>query len=79
MSRNRISYRIYPEPHSQHSYNEWAKADKYINGFAHSGDRNEAFAIAKKSAKDCRLPFVVQAVPIGGKRANECASWVIER
>ena len=68
MSHNRIVYRIYADDQSPHTNEEWNNADRHINGLAYSGDKNEAFAIAKKAAKNCQYPFVVLAVPVPKKQ-----------
>jgi len=78
MSRHKIVYRIYADDQTPHTSEDWAIADRHINGLAYSCDFREAVAIAKKSAKNCKFPFVVLAVPIGGKRAEQCDAWVIK-
>lgn len=78
MSHNRIVYRIYADDQSPHTNEEWKNADRHINGLAYSGDKNEAFAIAKKAAKNCQYPFVVLAVPVPKNNGRLCDAWVID-
>lgn len=79
MSHHRIQYRIYADDQTAHTSEEWSIADRYINGLSYSGDKKEAFAIAKKAYKNCKFPFVVLAVPIP-KRDKEklCAAWIVD-
>jgi len=77
MSHNRIVYRIYADDQSPHTNEEWAMADRYINGLAYSCDFKEAVAIAKKASKNCQFPFVVLAVPVGGNKPEFCDALVI--
>lgn len=77
MSHNRIQYRIYADDQTQHTNEEWAVAGRFINGLAYSYDFRESVAVAKKAAKNCKFPFVVLSVPVGGKRAAQCDAWVI--
>ena len=77
MSHNRIVYRIYADDQSPHTNEEWKKANRYINGLAYSGDKKEAFAIAKKAAKNCQYPFVVLAVPVQKNNRSLCDAWVV--
>ena len=78
MSHSRMQYRIYADDQTAHTGEEWAAADSFINGLAYSGDKNEAFAIAKKAAKNCQYPFVVLAVPVPKNNSMLCDAWVID-
>ena len=78
MSHSRMQYRIYADDQTAHTGEEWAAADSFINGLAYSGDKNEAFAIAKKAAKNCQYPFVVLAVPVPKNNGMLCDAWVID-
>lgn len=78
MSRSKIQYRIYADNQTSHTSEEWATADRYINGVAYSYDKKEAFAIARKAAKNCRFPFVVMAVPIPRcDKEKLCTAWIV--
>jgi len=79
MSSNRLQYRIYADKNTHHTSEEWATADRYINGVAYSYDKKEAFAIARKAAKNCRFPFVVMAVPIPRRDKEKlCTAWIVD-
>lgn len=77
MSRHAILFRVYADDQTPHTHEEWQNAHRHINGLAYSRDFNEAVAIARKAAKNCQYPFVVMAVPIGGKNRPLCNVWVI--
>lgn len=78
MSSNRLQYRIYADDQNQHTHEEWAFADRHINGMVYSCDKNEAFALAKKAAKNCQFPFVVLAVPIPRRDKEKlCTAWIV--
>lgn len=78
MSHNRINYRIYADDQTSHTDEEWSIADRYINGFAYSGDKKEAFAIAKKAQMNCKFPFVVLAVPVPKREGQLCDAWIVD-
>lgn len=79
MSHNRIQYRIYADDQTHHTSEEWSFADRYINGLAYSYDKQEAFSIARKAAKNCKFPFVVLAVPIPNRDKEKlCAAWIVD-
>lgn len=75
MSHNRVVYRIYADDETTHTNDQWRVANRYINGLSYSGDRKEAFSIARKAAKNCGYPFVVMAVPVP-KNTGKCDVWV---
>lgn len=77
MSRSKIQYRIYADENTHHTSEEWATADRYINGVAFSYDKKEAFSIARKAAKNTAFPFVVLAVPMPKNNGRLCDAWVI--
>lgn len=79
MSSHKIQYRIYADDRTHHTGEEWAFADRHINGLAYSSDKREAFSIAKKAAKNCKFPFVVLAVPIPNRDKEKlCAAWIVD-
>jgi|GEM_PF-5239575 len=77
MSHHTTQYRIYANDQTEHTSEEWAVADRYINGVAYSYDKREAFATAEKAAKNCRFPFVVMAVPLP-RDGRDCTAWIID-
>jgi hypothetical protein len=79
MSSNRIQYRIYANDQTHHTSEEWSAADRYINGLAYTYDKKEAFAIAKRAARNCSFPFVVMAVPLPNRAKDKlCAAWIVD-
>jgi|DEB0MinimDraft_6_1074348.scaffolds.fasta_scaffold04968_2 hypothetical protein len=78
MSHHGHGYRVYPDDMSEHTHEEWSKADSWINGLEFRKDFNEALALAKLGAVNCQFPFIVMEIPIGGKRQRFCDCWVIE-
>lgn len=79
MSHSRTHYRIYADDQTQHTNEEWAIADRHINGLAYSYDKREAFSIARKAAKNCQFPFVVLAVPIPNREKDKlCMAWIVD-
>ena len=78
MSHHSHGYRIFPDDRTNHTYDEWGKADEWINGLAFKNDLKEAFALAKLGAVNCQFPFVVLEMPIGGKRPKLCDCWVVD-
>jgi len=78
MSHHARGYRIYPDDETDHSNEQWAKSDSWINGLEFRRDYNEAMALAKVGAISCGMPFVVQIIPIGGKRPKYAEVWVVK-
>jgi len=79
MSSHKIQYRIYADDLTDHTNDEWARADRYINGLAYSSDLGEAFAMAKKAALNCKFPFIVMAVLLPNRNNLFCDTWVFEK
>ena len=79
MPHHKIQYLVYADDTARNSNLEWSFADRYINGFAYSYDKREAFAIAKKAAKNCNFQFVVLAVPIPKRDKDKlCTAWIVD-
>ena len=77
MSHHANGYRIFADDETNHTNEEWRKAYDWINGLEFRKDYNEAFSLAKICAVSCRFPFVVQYLPIGGKRPEYTDTWVV--
>ena len=76
MSHNGLGYRVYPDNEAPHTIEQWRKADEWINGMKFKKDFNEAISIAKLGVENCKTPFVVQELPIGGKMPKNTSCWV---
>tara|TARA_R110000764_G_scaffold232112_1_gene324264 strand:- start:363 stop:611 length:249 start_codon:yes stop_codon:yes gene_type:complete len=78
MSHHAHGYRIYPDDNPFHSNERWAKTSKWVYGSEFKRDYNEAMALAKLGAISVGIPFVVQMIPIGGKRPTHAETWIVE-
>lgn len=78
MAHHKHGFRICPDNDTSYDITQWSKAKKCINGLAFKKDFNEAIALAKLGAISCRIPFIVQMIPIGGKRPRYANTWVIK-
>ena len=79
MSHNGIGYRVYPDDEAKDPKGNWVAASNWINGLVFIKDRKEAFAMAKLGAVNCKFPFIVMKIPIGGKRQMTCYYWTVRR
>lgn len=77
MSHHAHGYRIYPNDETDHSSEQWVMAYEWLNGLEYRRDFNEACALAKLGAINCRMTFVVQMIPAGGKRYKSADVWII--
>ena len=77
MSHHEHGYRVHPSDNPAHSNEDWAKAIRWVNGSEFKRDYNEAMALAKLGAISFGIPFVVQMIPIGGKRPRYAETWVV--
>ena len=78
MSHHAHGYRIYPDDNPFHSNERWTKASKWINGSTFKRDHNEAMALARLGAISNSIAFVVQMIPMGGKRPTHAKTWIVE-
>ena len=77
MSHHKLAYRIYPTDDEKYTDAQWAKADMYLNGMETRFDFKEAVAFAQLCALNAGIPFIVQEVPLGGKRPDKTWTWEI--
>ena len=79
MSHHKHIYRIYADNELEHTNEAWVKASDWIIGIKHSGDLNEAIALARKAAISCNFPFVVMEISCGGRRDALADVWVVTK
>ena len=70
-------YRIYADSETTHSSEQWVKGYEWLGGLQCRRDFREAYALAKLGSINCRMPFVVHAIPAGGKRQKYTDVWVV--